>query len=179
MTPHLQSQTLTDYVHGALSPAQDALAYAHVRECAECRAELELERSLTDLLRTAAAREELEFPSLIKAAVWQTIRDAKPTPLERLSAFLRPAIAVPVASALVLALVVAGPVMHFGAAALPTIDATFYLDEHAAQQAPNPLADRSTIPQVLETGYEQGAGNIPDVAAYEAVAATGSIDVVH
>jgi hypothetical protein len=178
MTPHLQSQTLTDYVHGALSPARDALAYAHVRECSECRAELELERSLSDLLRTGAAREELEFPSLIKAAVWQTIRDAKPTPLSRLSAFLRPAIAVPVASVLVLVAVLAGPLTH-GSSSLPTIDATFYLDEHAAQQAPNPLADRSTIPQVLETGYQQGASDIPDVAALEAVAATGSIDVVH
>jgi hypothetical protein len=178
MTPHLQTQTLTDYVHGALSPAQDALAYAHVRECTDCRAELELERSLTDLLRTGAAREELEFPSLIKAAVWQTIRDAKPSPLARLTAYLRPAIAVPVASAAVVAALLLGP-LHLGSSPLPTIDATFYFDEHAAQQAPNPLADRSTIPQALETGFEQSAGDIPDVAAHEAVAATGSIDVVH
>jgi hypothetical protein len=103
---------------------------------------------------------------------------ARPSPLARLTAYLRPAIAVPVASAAVVAALLLGP-LHLGSSPLPTIDATFYFDEHAAQQAPNPLADRSTIPQALETGFEQSAGDIPDVAAHEAVAATGSIDVVH
>ncbi|HTV72512.1 MAG TPA: hypothetical protein VME66_02255 [Candidatus Acidoferrales bacterium] len=179
MTPHLQPQAITDYVHGALPPAQDALAYAHIHVCGSCRAEVELERALTDLLREDAAREEREFPSLIKAAVWQTIRDAKPTPLARLKAFLRPAIAVPVATALLVGALILGPVGHLARGPVPTIDASFYLDEHDAQQAPNPLAERTTPLQPLETGYDQSASDIPDVAAQEAVATSGGIDVVH
>jgi hypothetical protein len=179
MNSHLQPQAITDYVHGALPPAQDALAYAHIRICSSCSAELEIERTLTDMLRDGAVREEREFPSLIKAAVWQTIRDAKPSPLSRLTAFFRPAISVPAASALIVAALILGPVGHLATGPAPTIDATFYLDEHAAQQAPNPLAEHSTTSQTLETGYERSASDIPEVAAQEAVAATGAIDVVH
>ncbi|HEY0798521.1 MAG TPA: zf-HC2 domain-containing protein [Candidatus Baltobacteraceae bacterium] len=179
MTPHLKPQTLTDYLHGELSPAQDALAYAHVQECVDCRAELQAERVLTEMLRGAAMREELEFPSNVKAIVWQTIRDAAPTPLERLRIFLRPMIAVPLASVLVLGALFAGPIAHLVSAPLPTIDANFYFDEHAAQQAQSPLAERSTTPQTLEASYDANASDIPDVAAHEAVATTGSFDVEH
>jgi anti-sigma factor RsiW len=147
MNDHLSTDLLVDYLHGELAPEDDALAHAHLAACPECRSSYDLEASLTEALRTAAKAGEQEMPSLVAAAVWEQIRQAKPGPLARLAAFLRPAISVPVAAALVLGVWFASPYSHPGAP--PRIDAMYYLEAHAAE-AGSPLTEQSGSP-VLET----------------------------
>src|ERR1700676_5572052 len=71
MTEHLNSPLLIDYLRRELPPEDDALVLAHLEKCSACRREYEVEVSLSDALRAAAAREELEFPSMIAARVWE------------------------------------------------------------------------------------------------------------
>lgn len=151
MTAHLPPEILIDYIHGELHPAEDAQVHAHLSSCAFCHQQLEHERALTELLRSAAAREDLEFPPLIKARVWQTIRAAKPS----LWAWLRSPnpLAPALAATLAIGAFTAGMLLQ-GSHAHPTIDAAFYLDEHAEQQGSSPLAERSA-PQTIESAYDQ------------------------
>jgi hypothetical protein len=69
------------------------------------------------------------------------IRYPEPTLLDRLRAALRPAIAVPVAAMIAVAVFVGLPAVHPGANA-PAVAATYLLEEHAAVASDNPLADR-------------------------------------
>lgn len=155
MNQHLTADQLVDFVHGELAPQDDALAHAHLRTCPDCRSEYELEVSLTDALRAAVRAQELEMPSTIKAAIWQQIRDAQPGPLARFSAFWRPALALPVVAALLVGGWFASSYAPHGAAA-PTIDASYYLEAHAAQTSQTPLSEHSGS-QAIETSMADGS----------------------
>jgi len=138
---HVTTERLIDYIHGVLAPEDDAAVYAHVTTCTACRAEYRAELTLSETLKAQAAAEELEFPSIVKAKVWQAIRAAeRPSLAQRLHALLRPALAVPLAAALVLA-ALAGIRLSPGSA--PQISVAYFLEEHAAQQVQTPLADRA------------------------------------
>jgi anti-sigma factor RsiW len=149
MNQHLNADLLVDFVRGELAPEDDALAHAHLQTCSECRAEYDLEVALTDALRAAARAEEVEMPSAIKAAIWEQIRAAQPGPLARLAAFWRPALALPLAAALLLGGWFASPFAPHSAGS-PTIDAAYYLEAHAAQTAQTPLSGNSAS-QAIET----------------------------
>ncbi|MFN2460316.1 MAG: anti-sigma factor [Candidatus Velthaea sp.] len=141
---HYTDEKLIDYIHGELGAAEDARVYAHLAECDACRARHETEAALGEQLRAIARSEEREFPSLIKAHVWAAIRDREPSFLERLQAFARPAIVVPVAAALAVAAYLGAPIVRNGNAT-PTVAAAYYLDEHAAAGQVNPLADHTNV----------------------------------
>ena len=143
MMQHPTSDILQDYIHGELSPAEDASVYAHIEQCETCRAEYQAEVTLGEMLRANAAREERELPSSVKAEIWQRIREAKPSPVRRLSAWLRPAVAIPVAAAIALA-------AYFGTSFVgpqgaPTIEASYYLQDHAAMNTTIPFSDHTTV----------------------------------
>jgi len=141
MTEHLNTALLIDYLRRELPPEDDALVLAHLEKCPSCRREYEIEVSLSDALKTAAAREEFEFPSLVAARVWEEIRNARPSPLAQIAAFFRPSFAVPlVAAAVLAAFFFATPFGQHGLT--PKINAAYYLEAHAAQQAQNPLDER-------------------------------------
>jgi anti-sigma factor RsiW len=148
MNEHLSPDLLVDYVHGELSATDDASVHRHLAACASCRESYDLEIALSEGLRAAAAADERELPPFVKATIWEAVREARPSPLARLGALLRPAIAVPVAALLIAGGFFASPLAHVGAA--PTIDATYYLEAHAAQASQSPLNDRSGV-QSLET----------------------------
>ena len=151
MNEHLNIDTIIDYLHGELPPAADALTHAHLQACGPCRSEYEREASLSESLRVAARNEERELPPAVKAAVWQAVRNERPSLSLRLAAFLRPAIALPTAAALVLVTYFASPLSH-SQHATRSVDAMYYLEQHAAEQMLNPLAERSSITSpVLET----------------------------
>jgi predicted anti-sigma-YlaC factor YlaD len=154
MNQHLNADLIVDFVRGELPPEDDALAHAHLQTCSDCRRDYELEVALVDALRSAAKAEELEMPSLVKAAVWEAIRQAQPSPLARFAALWRPALALPVAAVLLLGGWFASPYApHPGSP--PTIDAAYYLEAHAAQTSQTPLSEHSGA-QAIETSMADG-----------------------
>ena len=162
MSQHITPELIVDYVHRELSPEDDSLVYAHLAECAECRALHRQELALTDALRTTLG-EARELPPAVKAQIWEAIRQGAPSPWERLAAFFRPVVIVPAG----VAVVAAGLVLAFNGAGAPRIDASYYLQEHAAQQARNPLADRAQ-PQLLGGFAMADASNAPSpIADYQ------------
>ena len=163
MMDHLNTDFLIDYLHGQLPPEDDALAHAHLETCPSCRAEYDAEAALSEILRSAAKAEELEFSSLISARVWEQVSNARPGWAATLASFFRPAVAVPAAAIAVVALVFAAPAIHGGSA--QQVPVTYYLEAHAAQQAENPLGERSpTAAQLIETSaFDIGNGG-PDLA---------------
>jgi anti-sigma factor RsiW len=141
---HYNIETLEDYLHGALGPERDAAIHAHLEGCADCSVLYDEAAGVRDWLRAAARAEEREFPSMIKARVWEAVRTAQPTWLDRVRAAWRPMIAVPVAGVVAVALYVSIPAVQ-GTHAAPGVAASYLMEEHAAVASENPLADRGMI----------------------------------
>jgi len=148
MNAHPNHELLIDYLHGELAPGEDAAFLLHLDECATCRARYQEEVSLSESLREYARATEREFPVGIRAAVLDAIETGadRPTLLERLASVFKPAIAVPIAAALVLA-----AFLGFGSTAHrnPTIDAGYYLEDHAAVTSAVPFNEGNTVPTAL------------------------------
>ncbi|MDQ6930559.1 MAG: zf-HC2 domain-containing protein [Candidatus Eremiobacteraeota bacterium] len=141
---HPTTEQLIDYVHGALPPEADAQLFAHLDDCTICRSEYAAEIALTELLRTQAASEERELPPMLKASIWQAIRKSEPSTIERLRAWLRPAYAIPVAVALLAGAFFAPAYLHGSHANAPeSIEAAYYLQDHAAMNGAVPFGDHS------------------------------------
>ena len=151
MNRHYDREILIDYLHGALSDAEDAAVLAHLEQCADCNALHEAEAAFTEALRNAAAGEELEFPSMIKARVWEAVRHTQPTWLERLRAW-GPRLAVPVAAAIALAAYLGTPLRQPSAPA--GVQASYFLDEHNAQAQQNPFGP-GAAPAVYATDMQE------------------------
>lgn len=155
---HLTNEQLIDYLHREASPAADASILAHLESCAECSAHYEAEAKLSEVLRGYAVESERELPQGVVARIWDAV-DRAEAPMsiwQRLSASIRPAVAVPVAAMLLVA-------TYFGLTthrtdAAPTIGAAYYLDDHAALNSTVPLSEGAAIPASLEhdeTGADQ------------------------
>ena len=144
---HYDADTLADYLHGEIGPEADAAIHAHLDACVACRALYDETASVRDWLRAAARADEREFPSLIKARVWEAVRSAEPTFLDRLRAAVRPAIALPIAAAIAVFAYVGAPAIHLPGSAPAGVAATTLLEEHAAVASDNPLADRGLVIQ--------------------------------
>jgi anti-sigma factor RsiW len=175
MNDHLSNDLLVDFVHGELPPELDAAAHVHLAGCAACREEHELEATLSEALRAAAQAEEREMPSLVNAAVWDRIRSARPGPMARFAAWLRPGYALPLAAAIVAGGFFASPLAH---PSVPKIDASYYLEAHAADTSATPLSERSSA-LVLETSMMPAPSSPSTLRANGGVAATGAVDDVH
>jgi predicted anti-sigma-YlaC factor YlaD len=169
---HLSPDLLVDYLHGELAPEDDALAHAHLSSCSACRGERDLEASLLEALRESVRSSEQEMPSLIKAAIWEQIRQAKPSPMRVLASWLRPALVVPALAILLVGGWFASPYGHPGTA--PTIDAMYYLEAHAAQTAGTPLSEQGTQP-ALETSMID-SGSTQQLADAETSLASSALD---
>jgi predicted anti-sigma-YlaC factor YlaD len=147
MMQHLTNAEIIDYLHNALPTQQDAGVYAHLEQCAQCREQHDAEAALTEMLRGYASQRELDLPPMLKAQIWSRIRAAQPTPWDRLAALWRPALAIPVLAALAIGL-------YFGTAAgpgAPSIDAAYYLQDHAAMSGLTPFSDRSVDPMLMQS----------------------------
>ena len=139
---HYTDDDLVDYLHGELSDAQDVLVHAHLAQCTDCRLRCDAEAGLSDVLRSSFLGQEREMPAMIRAQVWAALDAARPTPLERLRAFLTPVVAVPLAAALAFLMYLGVPVLRGEHATGPvTVSALYYLEQHAAVGQENPLAD--------------------------------------
>lgn len=140
---HLTNEQLIDFLHNGLSPEEDAAVHAHLSDCSLCSGAHAAEVQLSEMLRNQARLEERELPPMLKASIWKQIREAEPAPAQRLLAWLRPAYAIPVAAVLLVAAFVAPAYMHGSRDQAPTIDAAYYLQDHAAMNSSVPFADHS------------------------------------
>jgi anti-sigma factor RsiW len=166
---HLTTDTIIDFLHGELRPQDDAAVHAHLATCTACRAEIDAEAALGDALRAAAARDEAEFPSLVAAQVWETIRNARPSPLAGLGAIFRPALALPALAVLVIGTLFAAPSLQ-QAGTRPSIDAGYYFADHAAQAAEIPFSDQSAPAETIETSALESDQPPPTTALAEIAA---------
>lgn len=147
---HPSTDKLIDYIHRELSPEDDAAILLHVESCDACRERYEAEARLSEALRLHARETERELPQGVVASIWAAV-DAAPAPTfaERLRALLRPAVALPVAAAAAIAI-------YFGASAaqhsgtMTTIDAAYYIDDHAALTSTTPFGEGNAVPSQLE-----------------------------
>ena len=162
MQQHLTTETLIDYLHAELDSASDAAALAHLEACAQCTAAFESETTFGERLRTNARREALELPLGFQSAIIARLADHQ-SPMQRLAAFWRPVIFVPVAAAAAVAAFVLLPLAHGNQGPTGTLlPASYYLEEHAAQVRGNPMADRSATSAMIETSFERPtAGGVP------------------
>lgn len=146
MKQHPTTAALLDYVHGELSPADDAAIYAHIESCAACRSEHEAEVAIGEMLRTQAAREERELPPTVKAEIWERVRAGKPAAWRGALSWIRPAIAVPVAAAIAIGAYFG--TTQIGRVPAPTIEASYYLQDHEAMNTTIPFSDRNSVTPV-------------------------------
>ena len=141
MMHHPSTADLIDFIHGELTPAQDAYVHAHLPECAACRTEYDREVRLGETIRAAALAEESAFPTIIAAQIWERTRVEQPARFGFLRSFLRPVLAVPIAAALAAGIYFVSPLTH---ADSPKIEASFYLEQHDEQQTMSPLIERAS-----------------------------------
>lgn len=142
---HLTSETLIDYLHHELSPADDARVLAHLESCATCTSELNVEASITERLRAVARADALELPLGLRGAILARIasRDAGPT--AALRRWLGPILLVPFAAAVAAAAFFLSPALSPPTAQTAALPVSYYLEQHAVQAQENPLGDRGTI----------------------------------
>lgn len=167
---HLDINALIDYLHRELDPGEDATVMQHIGTCAQCSAAYNEQAQLSESLRAYARATERELPAGVIARVRDAVEKehAAPTLAGRLSAWLRPAIAVPAAALLALALYF-GVIAPRVPATTAIIDAAYYLDDHAALTNTVPFSEGNVVPASLEndeTGSDQ-----------HWVAATGASDI--
>jgi anti-sigma factor RsiW len=148
---HITPERLIDYLHGELAPEDDARVLSHIDSCPSCLEAYETEAQLTDLLRSWKS-DERELPAGVVASIWDRIeRERVPTWQTYLGWFMRPALTVPVAAMLVVGVYFGVASVH-GTGAKTSIDAAYYLDDHAAltKSIPFDEASSSVVPASLE-----------------------------
>jgi predicted anti-sigma-YlaC factor YlaD len=147
---HITDEQLIDYLHQALAPEDDAAVYAHLNTCGQCARAYEDEAALTEALRAHASAEERDLPSGVVASVWAAVEASRSRSfLTRLtSTWLRPAVLLPLAAVIVIALLILprlGP-----SAPAQTIGVAYYLQDHAAMGSTMPFAETNVLPASLE-----------------------------
>jgi anti-sigma factor RsiW len=157
MNEHLSIEQLTDFLHHALPPEDDAAVYAHINACIACRTLYEQEAALSEALRAHARASERELPAGVSAAIWDAIAMPAPTFADRLREFgaqfgalLRPVVLVPVAVVAVFAVLLLPQVSRIvlpsaTTASVQSIDASYYLQDHAAMNRTVPFADTAAV----------------------------------
>ena len=139
MTAHYERDILIDYLHGALDARADAAVFAHLETCEACRAAYDDEAAFGETLRAAARAEERQFPSMVKARVWDAVRRERPSLVARIFSGWGPRLAVPVAAAFVIAATLGAPVLR-NSTGNAGVSAAYYLNEHSAESQQTPLA---------------------------------------
>jgi anti-sigma factor RsiW len=147
---------LVDYERGELDAARDAAMHEHLQACDACRAEYQADLAMVDSLRSWSA--DREFPASILAGVRQAMyAERAPTFMERLRAVMRPAVAAPMAAAVLIAVGYAG--YHRAHTPQPTLTGMDFVREHFAQTASLPSSDRAWSTYVLTSANDTSNAN--------------------
>lgn len=146
---HPTVEQLSDFVHGELSERDDAAIHAHIAGCTACSETHDTEARLGDLLRAHARAEERELPPgfaerIVDAAIASGRREQTSFG-DLVARWFRPAIALPVAAVVALAIYLGAGALH-PSPQTGAIDATSYIESHAALAAAMPFADGSMVP---------------------------------
>jgi putative zinc finger protein len=155
---HPTNENLTDYLYHALSAEDDARIHTHLETCAVCRADYQREARLTEILRAHARRQERDLPAGVIARIWDKINaeTARPRFWETARALFRPAVGIPIAAAIALAAYF-GPAYWNARNAPPSIDAMYYLQDHATMNDTLPFADSAAMPASLQNDVAMAA----------------------
>ena len=145
---HPKMEQLTDYIHGELSDADDAAVHAHLATCSPCAQAHEEELRLSDLLRAHARLDERDFPLGLQSRIMAAAAAQHDSGWQaRLQTLLRPAYALPAAAAAAIAIYFG--VTHGAAVQSTTIDAAYYLEDHAALGTAMPFHEGDALPVTL------------------------------
>lgn len=137
---HPSIERIVDYLHGELSPAEDAVIYAHFAACPECDAKRSEELAITDALHAYARNTERDMPAGLATRIQIAAVQSQPGAWQRFMAPFRPMVMVPAAAAVALAIYIGYSSWH-RAAAPPGIQAAYYVNNHAAMAASAPFGD--------------------------------------
>jgi anti-sigma factor RsiW len=147
---HPSTEQIIDYLHRELTPEEDAAMLVHFDSCEECAAAYEEQARLSESLRAYANATERELPQGVVARIWDAIEEqqARPSIAQQIAAFFRPAVAVPLAAVLVVGAYFGYTATH-RTAATTTIDAAYYLRDHASLNSTLPFGESSAEPASL------------------------------
>jgi len=137
---HPSIETIVDYLHGELSPPEDAAVYAHLAACPECDGKRSEELAITEALRAYAGATDRELPPSLATKIRTAAVQRRPSAWQRFLAELRPIVMVPAAAAVALAIYLGYSSWH-RTAAPPRIEAATYVNDHAAMAAGAPFGD--------------------------------------
>jgi anti-sigma factor RsiW len=137
---HPSIEHIVDYLHGELSPAEDAAIYAHLASCPECDGKRNEEVAITEALRAYAHATERDMPPGLAPRIRSVAMQAQPAVWQRFVTGFRPVVMVPVAAALAVAIYIGYDSWHH-AAAPTSIQAASYVNNHAAMAASAPFGD--------------------------------------
>lgn len=153
MNTHITTELLNDYLHRELAPQQDASLLAHLHECAACTQAYEEQARLSEALKAYARMSERELPQGVVNRIWDQIEreNTRPSFAQRLAALWRPAVAVPAAAVIVVGAFFGYAALH-QSAPVTTIDASYYLQDHAALTGTVPFSEGSIVPAGLRSG---------------------------
>lgn len=148
---HLTIEQIIDYERGELSPHEDATVRAHLTRCAACGESHQTEVRLGELLREHARAAELELPPGLVTSIFARVASESNAPSwwQRLSALLRPIVAIPVGAAVVVAIYFAAASGWHAGAKNDAADAAYYMESHAALATTMPFEEGDAIPTVL------------------------------
>ncbi|MBV8638601.1 MAG: zf-HC2 domain-containing protein [Candidatus Eremiobacteraeota bacterium] len=149
---HTTTENIIDYLHHELGPEADAALLLHLKSCAQCAAMYEEQARLSESLRAFARASERELPQGVVARIWDAVDAQAPQPsvTQRIAAFFRPAIVVPVAAVLVVGAFFGYSATHH-ASPMITIDAAYYLRDHASINNTMPFGESSVEPTSLRS----------------------------
>jgi anti-sigma factor RsiW len=151
---HPNIEQIVEYLHGELSPAEDAAVHAHLAGCSYCEQRRAEEAALTEALRAHARARERELPLTVVSRIRQRVaQPSAPSPWEAVRAAFRPILVLPVAVAVAAILYFGGQRFH-RLGVPPAIDASDYIENHAAMASTTPFADSEPSPILLTSADE-------------------------
>ena len=142
---HPTIDQIVDYLHGELSAPEDAALHAHLAGCRSCDELRAQEVALTEILRAHARAQERELPNRVVMRIHDGIKDRRPR--------FRPVLLFPAMAAAAAAIYLALNLWH-PVANGTTIDASYYVDNHAALAAGAPFSENAPLPAVLTSDDE-------------------------
>ena len=137
---HPSIERIVDYLHGELSPAEDAVIYAHFAACPECDAKRTEELAITDALHAYARSTERDMPAGLTTRIRAAAMQSSPGAWQYFIRAFRPIVMVPAAAAVALAIYIGYSSWHH-AGSPPGIQAAYYVNNHAAMAASAPFGD--------------------------------------